>query len=102
MTHWCITHWCMGKKNKQLYSFCLMQIKHLLYLQIPLKNGEHFPYLDVLESMVMSGRPVPVRLEQLPQVESQVSAARAWRERTARTFLKKNSPYSLVEVGDMT
>ncbi|XP_033647980.1 lysine-specific demethylase 5A-like isoform X1 [Asterias rubens] len=63
-----------------------------------IQNGEHFPYLDVLESMVMSGRPVPVRLEQLPQVESQVSAARAWRERTARTFLKKNSPYSLVEV----
>ncbi|XP_038061639.1 lysine-specific demethylase 5A-like isoform X2 [Patiria miniata] len=63
-----------------------------------IQNGEHFPYLDLLESMVMSGRPVPVRLEQLPQVESQVSAARAWRERTARTFLKKNSPYSLVEV----
>ena len=27
-----------------------------------------------------------------------VSAARAWRERTARVFLKKNSHYNLLEV----
>ncbi len=63
-----------------------------------IQNGEHFPYLDVLENMVNKGRPIPVRLDQLPQVESQVAAAKSWRERTARTFLKKNSTYSLVEV----
>lgn len=32
------------------------------------------------------------------QLESQVSAAKSWKERTARTFLKKNSTYSLLEV----
>lgn len=32
------------------------------------------------------------------QVESQVTAAKSWRERTARTFLKKNSTYTLLEV----
>jgi len=42
---------------------------------------------------------VPVRLDQLPQLESQMVAAKSWRERTARTFLKKNTTYSLVEVG---
>ncbi|XP_078594728.1 lysine-specific demethylase 5A-like isoform X17 [Branchiostoma floridae x Branchiostoma japonicum] len=63
-----------------------------------IQNSEHYPYLDILESLVMKGRPIPVRLEQLPQVESQVAAARSWRDRTARTFLKKNSPYTLVEV----
>ncbi|XP_013414674.1 lysine-specific demethylase 5A-like isoform X2 [Lingula anatina] len=62
------------------------------------QNGEHYPYLDILESLVNRGRPVPVRLDLLPQVESQVAAAKSWRERTARTFLKKNSTYSLVEV----
>jgi hypothetical protein len=31
-------------------------------------------------------------------VESQVAAAKSWRERTARTFLKKNCTYSLLEV----
>ena len=28
----------------------------------------------------------------------QVASARAWRERTARVFLKKNSHYNLLEV----
>ena len=62
------------------------------------QNGEHFPYLDMLEGLVNKGRPIPVRLDQLPQLESQVAAAKSWRERTARTFLKKNSTHSLVEV----
>ncbi len=64
-----------------------------------MQNGEHYPYLDVLEALVNKGRPIPVRLDQLPQVESQVAAAKSWRERTARTFLKKNSTFTLVEVG---
>lgn len=63
-----------------------------------LQAGEHYPYLEVLESLVSRGRPIPVRLDILPQLESQVAAAKAWRERTARTFLKKNSTHSLVEV----
>lgn len=50
----------------------------------------------------MRGRPIPVRLEQLPQMESQVAAARAWRDRAARTFLKKNSSSTLLEVRDIT
>ncbi|XP_030827948.1 lysine-specific demethylase 5A isoform X2 [Strongylocentrotus purpuratus] len=63
-----------------------------------IQSGEHFPYLDVLECMVVHGRSIPVRLEQLAQVESQVAAARAWRDRAGRTFLKKNSSYTLLEV----
>ena len=62
------------------------------------QNSESYPYLDVLETLVNKGRPIPVRLDQLPQVESQVAAAKSWRERTARTFLKKNSTYTLLEV----
>lgn len=47
---------------------------------------------------MVHGRSIPVRLEQLAQVESQVAAARAWRDRAGRTFLKKNSSYTLLEV----
>ncbi|XP_046372172.2 lysine-specific demethylase 5A-like isoform X4 [Haliotis rufescens] len=63
-----------------------------------IQNGDSYPYLDILENFVNKGRPIPVRLDSLPQVESQVAAAKSWRERTARTFLKKNSTYSLLEV----
>lgn len=47
------------------------------------------------------GRSIPVRLDPLAHVESQVAAARAWRERTGRTFLKKNSTYTLLQVGGL-
>jgi len=63
-----------------------------------IQNSDSYPYLDIVESLVNKGRPIPVRLDQLPQVESQVAAAKSWRERTARTFLKKNSTYTLLEV----
>ncbi|XP_025106262.1 lysine-specific demethylase 5A-like isoform X3 [Pomacea canaliculata] len=63
-----------------------------------IQTSDSYPYLEVLEGLVNKGRPIPVRLDQLSQVELQVSAAKSWRERTARTFLKKNSTYTLLEV----
>lgn len=62
------------------------------------QNGNNYAYLEQLENLSAKGRPIPVRLDALPQLESQVAAARAWRERTGRTFLKKNSSYSLLQV----
>ncbi|XP_058842465.1 lysine-specific demethylase 5A isoform X3 [Acipenser ruthenus] len=63
-----------------------------------IQNGSNYAYLDQLENLLVRGRPIPVRLDALPQVESQVASARAWRERTGRTFLKKNSIYTLLQV----
>ncbi|KAL2102272.1 hypothetical protein ACEWY4_001440 [Coilia grayii] len=63
-----------------------------------IQNGSNYAYLEQLESLLGRGRCIPVRLEPLPQVESQVASARGWRERTARTFLKKNSTYTLLQV----
>ncbi|XP_076469736.1 lysine-specific demethylase 5A-like isoform X2 [Babylonia areolata] len=62
------------------------------------QTSESYPYLDVLEGLANKGRAIPVRLDPLPQLESQVAAAKSWRERTARTFLKKNSSHTLLEV----
>ncbi|XP_047123479.1 lysine-specific demethylase 5A isoform X1 [Hydra vulgaris] len=63
-----------------------------------MQNDDYYPYYDVLDTLVSNGRPIPVRLEQLSQMESQVAAARAWKERTSRIFLKKGSEKSLLEV----
>ncbi len=63
-----------------------------------IKSTDNYPYLETLESLVAKGRPLPIRLDPLPHLESQVASARAWRERTARVFLKKNSPLSLLDV----
>ena len=63
------------------------------------QSGSSYAYLEQLESLLARGRSIPVRLDPLAQVDSQVAAARAWRERTGRTFLKKNSTYTLLQVG---
>uniref|UniRef100_A0A674MJB5 [histone H3]-trimethyl-L-lysine(4) demethylase n=1 Tax=Takifugu rubripes TaxID=31033 RepID=A0A674MJB5_TAKRU len=64
-----------------------------------IQSGSSYAYLEQLESLLARGRSIPVRLDPLAHVESQVAAARAWRERTGRTFLKKNSTYTLLQVG---
>ncbi|KAJ3612364.1 hypothetical protein NHX12_020640 [Muraenolepis orangiensis] len=62
------------------------------------KRGPSYAYLEQLESLLARGRSIPIRLDPFVQVESQVGSARAWRERTGRTFLKKNSTYTLLQV----
>jgi histone demethylase JARID1 len=57
--------------------------------------------VDALELLVNKGRNIPVRLELLPQLESQLNGAKTWKERTARTFLRKNSHYTLMEVSEL-
>ncbi|XP_067880255.1 lysine-specific demethylase 5C isoform X2 [Heterodontus francisci] len=63
-----------------------------------IQNGDHYPCLDDLEGLVAVGRDLPVRMEELPHLESQVTAAHSWREKATKTFLKKNSCYTLLEV----
>ncbi|KAI1891193.1 hypothetical protein AGOR_G00162430 [Albula goreensis] len=63
-----------------------------------IQNGEHYPCLDDLEGLVAIGRDLPVRMEELRQLELQVASAHSWRDKASRTFLKKNTPHSLLEV----
>lgn len=63
------------------------------------QNGEHYPCLDDLEGLVAVGRDLPVQMEELRQLELQVASAHSWREKASKTFLKKNSLQSLLEVG---
>ncbi|XP_027696951.1 lysine-specific demethylase 5C isoform X2 [Vombatus ursinus] len=63
-----------------------------------IQNGDHYPCLDDLEGLVAVGRDLPVGLEELRQLELQVLMAHSWREKASKTFLKKNSCYTLLEV----
>ncbi len=62
------------------------------------KHPDHKSYIELLETLVARGRPLPVKLEALAGLETQVAAGRAWRERTARVFLKKNCNAQLLDV----
>ncbi len=63
-----------------------------------LQDSDKHPHYDTLKTMLASGRPIPVKLDLLAQLESRFAAAKAWVDRAGRTFLKKNSNYSLLEV----
>ena len=62
------------------------------------KHPDHKSYIDVLETLVTRGRPLPIKLDHLSNLETQVAAGRAWRERSGRVFLKKNSNISLLDL----
>ncbi|XP_068602860.1 lysine-specific demethylase 5C [Brachionichthys hirsutus] len=63
-----------------------------------IQNGEHYPCLDDLEGLVAIGRDLPVFMEELRQLELQVASAHSWRDKASKTFLKKSSLHSLLEV----
>ncbi|XP_053551339.1 lysine-specific demethylase 5C isoform X2 [Bombina bombina] len=63
-----------------------------------IQSGDHYPCLDDLEGLVAVGRDLPVKMDELHQLEVQVTAAHSWRDKAAKNFLKKNSCYTLLEV----
>jgi histone demethylase JARID1 len=65
-----------------------------------LQDSDKHPHYDTLKMMLASGRPIPVKLGLLAQLESRFAAAKAWVDRAVRTFMKKNSNQSLLEVSD--
>ncbi|RXN18439.1 lysine-specific demethylase 5B-B-like isoform X2 [Labeo rohita] len=63
-----------------------------------LQVGGQTPVLSSLSDMVLRAHAIPVRLEPLDQLEVLVSEVQAWKESAAKTFLTKNSPFTLLEV----
>ncbi len=63
-----------------------------------IQDCDKHPHYDTLKSMLTTGRPVPIKLNLLAQLESRFAAAKGWVDRAARTFLKKNSNLSVLEV----
>ena len=54
--------------------------------------------LDSLSELVLRAEGIPVRLDPLSRLEALVGDVQSWKESAAKTFLLKNSPFSLLEV----
>ena len=63
-----------------------------------IEDAEINPLLETVEGLVSRGRPIQLQLDRLPKLEENVAAARAWLDKTSRTFLKKHSHLTLLEV----
>uniref|UniRef100_A0A3Q2ZY42 [histone H3]-trimethyl-L-lysine(4) demethylase n=1 Tax=Kryptolebias marmoratus TaxID=37003 RepID=A0A3Q2ZY42_KRYMA len=77
---------------------CLVRARAWVTDLEEIQNGEHYPCLDDLEGLVAIGRDLPVFMEELRQLELQVASAHSWRDKATKTFLKKSSQHSLLEV----
>ncbi|XP_034022739.1 lysine (K)-specific demethylase 5Ba [Thalassophryne amazonica] len=63
-----------------------------------LQLGGRIPVLDSLSDLVLRAESIPVRLDPLSRLEALISDVQAWKESAAKTFLLKNSSFSLLEV----
>ncbi|MCI4380721.1 hypothetical protein PGIGA_G00243430 [Pangasianodon gigas] len=63
-----------------------------------LQLGGRVPVLDTLSDLVLRARAIPVQLEPLERLEALVSEVQAWKESASKTFLLKNSSFTLLEV----
>lgn len=63
-----------------------------------LQANENYPYFHTLENVVNRGKNIPFQLEELKRMEEHLTSARGWKQKTSRTFLKRNSFLELLEV----
>uniref|UniRef100_A0A8C7WPU2 [histone H3]-trimethyl-L-lysine(4) demethylase n=1 Tax=Oryzias sinensis TaxID=183150 RepID=A0A8C7WPU2_9TELE len=63
-----------------------------------LQLGGRIPVLESLSELVLRAEGIPVRLEPLSRLEALISDVQNWKESAAKTFLLKNTPFTLLEV----
>ncbi|CAK6955738.1 lysine (K)-specific demethylase 5Ba isoform X2 [Scomber scombrus] len=76
----------------------VVKAKKWLHEAEALQLGGRIPVLDSLSELILRAEGIPVRLDPLSRLEALVSDVQAWKESAAKTFLLKNSPFSLLEV----
>lgn len=62
-----------------------------------INSAEYYPYYSAMEDLIKKGKTIPFHMEEVSRLESYLQAASAWREKTCRTFLRKNCSFNLME-----
>ncbi|XP_055857756.1 lysine-specific demethylase lid-like [Episyrphus balteatus] len=63
-----------------------------------LQKNEHYPYYHTLEAVVNRGLNIPLKLEELDRMKKHLDAASEWKDKTAKSFLRKHTRFTLLEV----
>lgn len=58
---------------------------------------EFYPYLNSVEDLVKKSRNFLFHFEEVDRLKAFITAATTWKEKTSRTFLKRNSVYNLMD-----
>lgn len=84
--------------SQQMLEDALKKAKEWLATVEILQANEHYPYFHTLENVVNRGKNIPFQLEELNRMEMHLISADVWKQKTSRTFLKRNSSLELMEV----
>ncbi|XP_055921971.1 lysine-specific demethylase 5-like [Eupeodes corollae] len=84
--------------SKQALKEALKKSRDWLVAVENLQKNEHYPYYHTLETVVCRGINIPLKLEELDRMKKHLDAAREWKEKTAKAFLRKHTRFTLLEV----
>lgn len=54
--------------------------------------------MEVVEDLLDKGKQLMVQVDMLPKMEEMLKGAVLWKEKASRIFLRKGSPFTLMEV----
>lgn len=83
--------------SEETISDALKRAKDWLKHLDEINSAEYYPYYSAMEDLIKKGKSIPFHMEEVNRLESYLQAASAWREKTTRTFLRKNCNFSLME-----
>lgn len=58
---------------------------------------DSYPYYSTLETLVKKGMSIPINLSEKDVLTKALDSAKQWKEKTAKTFLRKNWTHGLME-----
>ena len=62
-----------------------------------MNSAECYPYFNDMEELIKKGHQLSLHLVEVSKLESYLETANAWKEKTSRAFLRKNSTFTLME-----
>lgn len=83
--------------SEELISDALRRAKDWLKQLDEINSAEYYPYYSAMEDLIKKGKAIPFNMEEVGRLECYLQAASAWREKTTRTFLRKNCSLTLME-----
>ncbi|XP_077289292.1 lysine-specific demethylase 5A-like isoform X2 [Arctopsyche grandis] len=83
--------------SKQPLTNAINQAKDWLQKVDEMQSKESYPYFSTLETLVKKGTAIPINLCEKDTLSTALDSAKQWKERTARTFLRKNWNHGLME-----
>lgn len=83
--------------SEEMLIDALRRAKEWLKQLDEINTAEYYPYYSAMEELIRKGKAIPFSMEEVGRLECYLQAASAWREKTTRTFLRKNSTAVLME-----